>query len=145
MELIHDRLKAELSAKGLSALQASKAAGLSDSQSLRDVLGGRKRLTAELLGALVLAVGVDGTYVLTGQRSAGVLNPEERTMLDYFRGASPTARRAAMGALLGAASPSMGQITQSGSGVHQVNTGDGAVMIGSGSAIGRRTRKGSAS
>lgn len=67
MEEIHSRLRSELEAKGLSAAQAARDAGEADSQGLRDVLAGRKRLSAELLGALVRGTGIDGAYVLTGQ------------------------------------------------------------------------------
>lgn len=67
MEKIHERLRAELEAKGLSAAQAARDAGEPDSQGLRDVLSGRKRLSAELLGALVRGTGIDGAYVLSGK------------------------------------------------------------------------------
>lgn len=67
MENIHGRLREQLAAKGLSAAQAARDAGEPDSQGLRDVLNGRKRLSAELLSALVRATGIDGDYVLSGQ------------------------------------------------------------------------------
>lgn len=73
MELIHVRLRNELGRLGLKPAAAAKAVGEPDSQGLRDVLGGRKRLSAELLAALS-AIGVDVAYVLTGGRqSAGLL------------------------------------------------------------------------
>lgn len=67
MEKLHERLRAELEAKGLSAAQAARDAGEPDSQGLRDVLSGRKRLSAELLAALVNGTGIDGAYVLSGK------------------------------------------------------------------------------
>ena len=74
MEEIHERLKAELSVRGITAAAAARAAGLPDSQGLRDTLNGRKRVTADLL-ALLLPLGIDALYVLTGQRSAAVAAP----------------------------------------------------------------------
>lgn len=125
MEEIHIRLRAELDAHGLSAAQAARDAGESDSQGLRDVLSGRKRLTADLLGALVNGTGIDGQFVLTGRRGSG-LSAEEKLMLEYFRGASKEVKRAALGALLGAAQP-----TQVGGAHSQHNVGDHAIQIGS--------------
>lgn len=65
--MLHIRLKAELDRLALKPVAAAKAIGEPDSQGLRDVLGGRKRLSAELLAALAVT-GVDVAYVLTGQR-----------------------------------------------------------------------------
>ena len=67
--------------------------------------------------AAIAAAGVDVLYVLTGRYAGGVkpaptLDPEEATMLEYFRAASPAVRRAAMGALLGGATQSLGGMTQ---------------------------------
>jgi len=69
MKLIHERLREELKLRGMSQIEAARAAGLADVQGIRDVLTGRKRLTVELLGALV-PVGVDALYVVTGERQA---------------------------------------------------------------------------
>ncbi|WP_145964307.1 hypothetical protein [Chromobacterium phragmitis] len=65
--MLHVRLKEELARLALKPVAAAKAIGEPDSQGLRDVLGGRKRLSAELLAALA-TTGVDVAYVLTGQR-----------------------------------------------------------------------------
>lgn len=65
--MLHIRLKEELERLGLKPVAAAKAIGEPDSQGLRDVLGGRKRLSAELLAALA-GTGVDVAYVLTNQR-----------------------------------------------------------------------------
>lgn len=73
VELIHIRLKSELERLGMKPAAAAKAAGEPDSQGLRDVLGGRKRLSAELLAALSVA-GVDVAYVLTGVRQQSELS-----------------------------------------------------------------------
>lgn len=64
---ITKRLKEELARLGLTPASAAKAIGEKDSQGLRDVLGTRKRLSAEFLAAFG-AIGVDVAYVLTGQR-----------------------------------------------------------------------------
>jgi len=69
MKLIHERLREELKLCGMSQIEAARAAGLADVQGIRDVLTGRKRLTVELLGALV-PVGVDALYVVTGEKQA---------------------------------------------------------------------------
>jgi transcriptional regulator with XRE-family HTH domain len=63
-----ERLKDEIERLGVTQAEAARAAGLRDSQGIRDVLAGRKRLTAELLAALAQA-GVDVLYVLIGRRS----------------------------------------------------------------------------
>ena len=81
-------------------------------------------------GAYLIAaarLGVDVSYVLTGQRAGGVkpaptLTAEEETMLGYFRDASKEVRRAALGALLGASAPA--------GGMHMSHLGDGNVQIG---------------
>ena len=96
---------------------------------------------------LMKVFGADINYLLTGEggKPTQRLSAEEQTMLEYFRSATPTVRRAAMGALLGAASPvksTMENIANSGAGIQQVNVGDGAVMIGSAPATRRRTTRG---
>ena len=87
--MIHVRLKDELDRLGLKPAAASKAVGEPDSQGLRDVLGGRKRLSADLLAALA-EIGCDALYILTGQRTAAVppappLKPDEAALLDNYR------------------------------------------------------------
>lgn len=69
MEEIHERLRAELEARGYTKpVMAARAAGLENSQGLRDVLAGRKRLSTELLALLSSTCGVDADYVTTGVR-----------------------------------------------------------------------------
>jgi hypothetical protein len=65
---------------------------------LRDVLAGRKRLSAELLGALSLRAGIDGCFVLTGERNQGtaevdLLPADERVLVDAYRRCNPEAKR----------------------------------------------------
>lgn len=116
---------------------AARAAGEADSQGLRDVLGGRKRLSAELLAALAIAACVDTRYVLTGQRDAPppeVLTQDERELLALFRAAPLAVKAAAIGALQGAASARGTRTTVGGKVVGQVVEGDlvnqGPVVIG---------------
>lgn len=99
--MLHVRLREELERLGLKPAVAAKAVGEPDSQGIRDVLGGRKRLSAELLAALS-SIGVDVAYVLTGQRAETVLTQDERDLLALYRNASLTAKMAAVGALQGA-------------------------------------------
>lgn len=103
MEEIHERLGAELKALGLSAAQAARDAGFPDSQGLRDVLSGRKRLSAELLGSLTIRCGLDAVYVLTGERSrpmppAAELPPRARALLDNYDAADDAGKRVIEGA-----------------------------------------------
>ncbi len=129
VEKIHERLRAELKRLDRSAAQASKAAGEANSQGLRDVLSGRKRLTADLLGALVLAVGVDGHYVLTGHQEPRTppINADEQELLALFRAAPLAVKAAAIGALQGAAAGVT--LLQKGAGV-QIGLAHGPVTVG---------------
>lgn len=73
-------------------------AGLEDSQGLRDVLYGRKRLSAELLALLSGRCAVDAMYVLMGTPAdVGVtqkLDPDEEIVLDNYRNSPPEAKAA---------------------------------------------------
>jgi hypothetical protein len=95
VELLHVRLKEELERLGLKPAEAARAAGEQDSQGLRDVLGGRKRLSAELLSGLD-AAGVDVYYVLTGQRvaTATTLTAREAALVDNYRASDEDAKKA---------------------------------------------------
>lgn len=104
--LVGGRLKETRKALGLNQAEIAKSVGVS-----REYWGRCERGVSvpggEVLAALALK-GADVVYVLTGQRTGSspaprVMSAEEQTMLDYFRAAQPVARRAAMGALLGAA------------------------------------------
>lgn len=69
MENLRNRLREELSRLGLSAAEAARQLGEPSSLGIRDVLNGRKRLSAELLASLAIKAGVDALYVLTEERS----------------------------------------------------------------------------
>lgn len=56
---------------GMKPADAARAAGMPDSQGLRDVLSGRKRLTVELLSSLA-ATGIDLLFVVTGERGSPI-------------------------------------------------------------------------
>lgn len=90
MEQIHERLRLELQRLGLKGVDAARQAGI-DGQGLRDVLGGRKRLPAEMLGALTIHCGVDALRVLTGQPSqpqaASTVSEGDRVLLSNFHAA----------------------------------------------------------
>lgn len=79
VEQIHLRLREELSARGISLAEAARQAGEKDPQGLKDVVGGRKRLSAELLAKLAVT-GIDTQYVLTGVRT-GTAEPQARFAL----------------------------------------------------------------
>ena len=73
MENIHTRMRHEIeriygSERGALA-RAARDMGMPSVQELSDVVGERKRITANLL-AQVAAIGVDVAYVVTGERGA---------------------------------------------------------------------------
>lgn len=83
--------------------------------------------SAAYLSAVALQ-GVDVRYVLTGEReetSTPELSGEERLVLDYYREAPATVRKAAMATLL-SASPSAAV----GGDFSQHARGDGSIQIG---------------
>ncbi len=67
VENIHIRIRQELERLGLSLAEAARRMGEADSQGVRDVCSGRKRVTAEFLAKLVEIQG-DVLFVLTGKR-----------------------------------------------------------------------------
>lgn len=118
---------------GLAQTQFAERLGV-DRKSVAGWEAGKRLPDGTSLLALMRVFGADVNYLLTGQANAAQrLTDEESTMLSYFRSSTPVVRRAAMGALLGAAPAhaAAGAIHQSGSGIHQVNTAPNAVMIGS--------------
>lgn len=122
-----ERLREERTRLGLTQPGLGEIGGVTKkTQMLYE--GGERSPDANYLMAIA-EEGADITYVLTGQRGvalAPVLSPEEKLMLEYFRDASREVRRAALGALLGAAQA--GQI----GGTHsQHSSGDGSIQIGS--------------
>ena len=84
---------------------------------------GSRTPDAEFLCNLCELTGADAVWLLTGKGerpklAAIALTAEEQVLLDYFRAAAPAVRRAALGALIGAAPGG-----QSG-GVHVVGNGN---------------------
>ena len=71
-----------------------------DSQGLRDTLNGRKRVTADLL-ALLIPLGVDALYVLTGQRTgeasaappSPALSRRAQALVDNYEAADEAGKR----------------------------------------------------
>ena len=82
---------------------------------------------ATYLGAIAEA-GADVLYIVTGQRNERALSSDEQTLIGYYREAPPAVRRAAMGALLGAASSS--SMTMHMGDVSQVSNHPGSVQVG---------------
>lgn len=74
VENIHHRIREEISLLGLSLAETSRRAGENSPQRLKDVLSGRQKCSADLLARLA-ALGVDISYVLTGERT----NEQERS------------------------------------------------------------------
>lgn len=70
VEYLHARLREELEARDISAAEAARRAEEKNANRMREVLNGRQRLSAELLGKLVLTCDIDSHYVLTGERNA---------------------------------------------------------------------------
>ena len=127
MSSIGSRLKDERERLGLNQTELAELCGATRKTQFNYETNVR-RPDADYLAALATA-GADVLYVLTGQYSAGVKpapaqTPEEKVLLEYFREASAIARRAAMGALIGASAPA-GQVMQNLSG------GSHNTMIGS--------------
>ena len=84
---------------------------------------GQSSPTAAQLEVLA-AEGMDVLYVITGRYAGGIkpapsLSTEEGMLLEYFREASKDVKRAALGALIGAAP-----------GLSMTNTAPGGVQIG---------------
>lgn len=136
VEKIHEKLKVELKRLGITAAAAARSLGLDDSQGLRDVLGGRKRITAELLADMI-PLGIDVLYILTGQRSPSIpaTDPAEQVLLDSYRrcGAQAKQNLIQTAALLSAGLGSSGATTVAHAPVSnaQNNVGKNAIQIGS--------------
>lgn len=127
MNTFFDRLREERQRLGLNQTEFAELAGVLKGAQVNYEAG--KRAPDSNYMTAIAAAGADVLYILTGDRDAPpplVLTAEEKTMLDYFREASKEVRRAALGALLGAAPA--GRI----GGEHsQHSSGDGAIQIGS--------------
>lgn len=131
---IGERLKEEREAMGKTQsdfAEIAAAAGVPGAtrQSQAKYEKGLASPSAAYLSAIALR-GVDVHYVLTGERdraqTVSKLTAEEETMLGYFREASKEVRRAALGALLGAAGPA----AQHGGTHSQHAYGDGSIQVG---------------
>lgn len=72
MEQLRIRFKAELERLNLSGSEASRRLGEKSTHRIRDILGGRVRMPSDFLANAVLLLDMDGSYVLTGQRSISV-------------------------------------------------------------------------
>lgn len=136
VEQIHKRLKTELQRLNLSAAAASRLLGAEDSQGLRDVVGGRKRATAELLAGL-LPLGIDVIYVLSGIRpvAAAALDPAEQALLESYRRCPPAGRvsliqtAAVLSAGLDVPKAAAASVSNVGN-IDQHSSHDGSIQIG---------------
>ncbi|AVU75458.1 hypothetical protein CRX69_09665 [Pseudomonas rhizophila] len=66
---------------------ASRAAGESSPQRLKEVVSGRQKCPADLVAKLVV-IGVDAQYVLVGERAQIAkppLTPDEEMLLEAYR------------------------------------------------------------
>lgn len=109
MNTFFDRLREERQRLGLNQTEFAELAGVLKGAQVNYEAG--KRAPDSNYMTAIAAAGADVLYILTGDRNAPpplVLTAEEKTMLDYFREASKEVRRAALGALLGAAGPAHG-------------------------------------
>ena len=123
---LHERLKAERERLGFTQPDIATLTKVGKTTVINWEKGSSSPTATQL--ELLARFGVDVLYVVTGAHAGGVppaptLTPEEATMLEYFRHAPAAVRRAAIGALVGGASSSSGQVMQ--------NTGSGSVQIGS--------------
>lgn len=92
VENLHIRVRQELDHLGLSLAEAARRMGEPDSQGVRDVCSGRKRVTAEFLAKLV-AIGGDVLFVLTGRRSSPTPDTHtEALLMLQSRGIYPDGR-----------------------------------------------------
>ena len=71
-ELLRNRFREELKRIGISGSEAARRMGEKNKSRMGDVLGGRVRMPADFLANAVQLLDMDGSYVLTGQRSFGV-------------------------------------------------------------------------
>lgn len=87
VEHLHLRLREEIDRCGLSLAAASRAAGETSPQRLKEVVSGRQKCPADLVAKL-LVIGVDAQYVLIGERvqtAKAQLAPDEEMLLDGYR------------------------------------------------------------
>jgi transcriptional regulator with XRE-family HTH domain len=101
MSTIGERIYQERERLSLTQPEVAELCGVT-MRSQRNYEHGDRSPDAEYLAALA-ANGLDVLYILTGQRAGFALSPEEQTMLGFYRDATKDVRRAALGALVGAA------------------------------------------
>lgn len=133
---IGDRLKEERERLRMTQESFSVAGGAGKRAYIRYEQG--ERLPDAGFLAAISASGADVLYIVTGQRTDGLLSAEEQTLLSYYRDAPAAVRRAAMGALVGGALPGGMTMTQSGGGV-QVGHSSGPVTVGAPAPRKRKT------
>ena len=153
MEKIHIFLKSEFERLGLTAAQAARDANEPDSQGLRDVLAGRKRLSADLLSALTINTEIDALYILTGLRTPQTqtpLSPDEQLLLEGYRAMDAAAKKGMLAEALGVPKTSPHGIKQRNKGGvsfgvvnGNVNQGDQTNHIQGGMNFGGNARPGS--
>jgi len=71
-KLLRDRYKEELKRLNLSGAEAARRLNEKNGDRMKSMLGGRIRIPADVLANSVLLLDMDGSYVLTGQRSISV-------------------------------------------------------------------------
>lgn len=102
---VHVRLREEIDRLGLSLAAASRAAGESGPQRLKDVVAGRQKCPVELLAG-ISTVGVDLIYVVTGERwdsnraTSHDLPADEQLVLDGYRALSAASKKQLLASLL---------------------------------------------
>lgn len=123
--LLQDRFKAERERLGFTQPQVAALTSVGKTTVINWEKGASSPTAAQL--EVLSQFGMDVLFVVTGEHAGGVqpaptLTADEQTLLDYYRQASVPVRRAAMGALVGAAATSTGQVMK--------NTGSNNVQIG---------------
>lgn len=104
--LIGERLRVEREKLGLSQEAFGKAGGVGRKTQFNYESG--ERAPDALYLSLLAELGVDVHFVLTGERSNGLLSSDEQEMLQLFRNAPLAVKAAAVGALKGGTSNAVG-------------------------------------
>lgn len=105
---IQDRLREEIQRCGMSLAAASRAAGESSPQRLKDVVCGRQKCSADLVAKLMI-IGVDGLYVLTGDRTQNAssnLASDETVLIEGYRALDAASKTRLLKSLLSSAAGS---------------------------------------
>lgn len=130
--LLQERFKAERERLGFTQPQVAALTSVGKTTVINWEKGASSPTAAQL--EVLSQFGMDVLFVVTGEHAGGVqpapsLSPEEQTLLDYYRNASAPVRRAALGALIGAAVPTGQNMQDVGSGNVQIgHIGGGAVI-----------------